>query len=337
MVKKVKKIDNTKSNNNVNENLKRLNEYDETYSTPNVVEPKFMGNRIAMNKQLKGMDKTALNDFNNPNVVNDQLDAMSERNYELMSKITDTISKISEDIDYALIDICAHKREYGEDILTIRYFNSILKNIISGGVFATRKDRNFKQVYENNNTVQDYNEKAKRYNSNIQINRELNAEYYSIQDFLKRIVNAYSAKWKNVQTALYNVMNEASIQGEMQAAKKLYDLFNKLYKFAYAQLQTMLEDKPYDEISQEAMKESKSRKTIRLNEKQLHNLIAESVKRALNEDKVDAIRFNWNISVTPEGAKKMYELYEKLLRSKFVLDFEADSERISLSQTSVIR
>lgn len=319
--------------------LYRLNEYDDTYTTPNEVEPKFMGNRIAMNKQLKGMDKSALNDFDNPDVVNSQLKAISDRNFKLMN-IQDTMNKIVGDIGYALNDVCEHKREYGKDILTIRNFNNILNNIISNGIFATREERNLKQVYENNNTVQDYNNKVKRYKGNIQTNRELNAEYYSIQDYLKKIVNIYSTEWKNVQTALYNVMNEASTQKEMQGAKNLYDLFNRLYKFAYDQLQTMLEDKPYDEISREAMKESKAskaRKVIRLNEKQLQAVINESVKRALNEDKVEAIRFNWNISVTPEGAKKMYELYEKLLRSKFVLDFEADSERTSLSQTSVIR
>ncbi len=75
------------------------------------------------------------------------------------------------------------------------------------------------------------------------------------------------------------------------------------------------------------------KQTIRLNESELKHLIRESVKRVLNEDR--NIRFNWNITVAPKDANKMYALQNKLENSKWVLDFERDAEQVETQNLSI--
>lgn len=63
-----------------------------------------------------------------------------------------------------------------------------------------------------------------------------------------------------------------------------------------------------------------ARQRIRLTESQLNRVIKESVKRALNEDKL--ITFNWTLRVSPKNAEKAYNLQSKLENASWIEDFE---------------
>ena len=73
---------------------------------------------------------------------------------------------------------------------------------------------------------------------------------------------------------------------------------------------------------------------VRINESQLKKIVKESVKRMLNEGESN-IRFNWNITVSPQDAQKMYNLQNKLESAKWVLDFECDEQSVETQTLSI--
>ena len=76
-----------------------------------------------------------------------------------------------------------------------------------------------------------------------------------------------------------------------------------------------------------------NKKLIRLNESDLHRIVKESVNRMLNEE--TGVRFNWNITVSPKYASKMYALKSKLENAKWVLNFECDEELSDTQNLSI--
>ena len=77
----------------------------------------------------------------------------------------------------------------------------------------------------------------------------------------------------------------------------------------------------------------KQKQTIKLNESQLRGLIKESIKKVLNEEQ--CIRFNWNITVSPNDAPKMYKLQRQLENAKWVMNFERDDKPCEMQHLSI--
>ena len=74
---------------------------------------------------------------------------------------------------------------------------------------------------------------------------------------------------------------------------------------------------------------------IKINENQLKKIVKESVKKVLNENQEQFVRFNWNITVSEKYAAKMYKLQSQLENAKWVEDFERDEKIVDMQQLSI--